>query len=153
MYEPSYYNGWNSVVPNGMFCEAALTNAIALNYLNAMTCQSIQSSMANTTNNLHAMTQQGILSPQECRDMTILYADNQPIQIVSPLELARQQQMQAMYQQTVCAFKKYKPRLTIYDLDKLIFPDDPIRDWVEKKTAEINKKFAWADELMERMDI
>lgn len=132
---------------NGIFCEAALTNAMALNSLNAMTCQNIQSSIANVTNNLQAMTQQGILSPQECRDLNVFYADNQPMAIVSPLELAQQQRMQAMYQRAICMFKEYKPHLTIYDLDRLIFPEDPIRDWVEKKTAEIEKKFAWADQL------
>lgn len=42
---------------------------------------------------------------------------------------------------------KVKKRYTIYDLDRLIFPEDPIRDWVEKRTKEIEKKFAWADNL------
>ena len=40
-----------------------------------------------------------------------------------------------------------KKKLTIYDLARLVFPDDPIRDWVEKKTKEINEKYAWADSL------
>lgn len=40
-----------------------------------------------------------------------------------------------------------KNKLTIYDLNRLIFPFDPIRDWVEKKTKEINEKYAWAEEL------
>ncbi len=42
---------------------------------------------------------------------------------------------------------KVKKRLTIYDLDRLIFPEDPIRDWVEMKTKEIEKKFSLADSL------
>ena len=147
MYGPTYYNGCNSIIPNGIFCEAALTNAMALNSLNAMTCQNIQSNMANVTNNIQAMTQQGILSPQECREMNVFYADNQPMKIVSPLEFAQQQRMQAIYQKTTRMFKEYKPCLTIYDLDRLVFPEDPIRDWVEKKVDEIEKKFAWANEL------
>lgn len=63
----------------------------------------------------------------------VVYADDKPFAVSNPIT--------------------YKKHLTIYDLDRLIFPEDPIRDWVEKKTKEIDKKFAWADELMERMDI
>lgn len=37
--------------------------------------------------------------------------------------------------------------ISIYDLDRLIFPFDPIRDWVEKKVKRINEKYAWAEEL------
>lgn len=40
-----------------------------------------------------------------------------------------------------------KKQYTIYDLDRFIFPEDPIRDWVERKVAEINKKYAWIDQL------
>lgn len=40
-----------------------------------------------------------------------------------------------------------KNKLTIYDLNRLIFPFDPIRDWVEKKTKEINEKYAWTNSL------
>jgi len=50
----------------------------------------------------------------------------------------------------VNVYGKPKKKLTIYDLDQLIFPFDPIRDWVEKKTKEINKKYAWAEELSGR---
>lgn len=76
----------------------------------------------------------------------VLYADNMPV--------ATYDASKKLYEDAINTMKTYeKKRLTIYDLDRLIFPDDPIRDWVEKKTAEINKKFAWADEFMERMDI
>ena len=44
-------------------------------------------------------------------------------------------------------FKKSKRKLTIYDLDRLIFLFDPIRDWVEKEVKRINEKYAWAEEL------
>lgn len=40
-----------------------------------------------------------------------------------------------------------KPKTNIFDLDRLIFPEDPIRDWVEKKVSEINAKYAWADKI------
>ena len=45
-------------------------------------------------------------------------------------------------------FQHYeKPKTNIFDLDRLIFPFDPIRDWVEKKTKEIDEKYAWTDLL------
>lgn len=44
-----------------------------------------------------------------------LYSDNVPIEITT----------------------EKKKTETIFDLDRLMFPDDPIRDWVEKKTHEI----------------
>ena len=47
----------------------------------------------------------------------------------------------------VNVYGKPKKKLTIYDFDRLIFPFDPIRDWVEKKIKEINEKYAWAEEL------
>lgn len=40
-----------------------------------------------------------------------------------------------------------KPKTDIFDLDRLIFPEDPIRDWVEKRVAEINAKYAWVDKI------
>lgn len=40
-----------------------------------------------------------------------------------------------------------KPKTTIFDLDRLIFPEDPIRDWVEKRVAEIESKYLWADKI------
>ena len=57
-----------------------------------------------------------------------LYADNKPIDSFYTSEAS-------------------KKRYTIYDLDRFIFPEDPIRDWVERKVAEINKKYAWVDKL------
>lgn len=44
-----------------------------------------------------------------------------------------------------------KKRYTIYDLDRLIFPEDPIRDWTEKRVAEIEKKFEKWDDILETM--
>lgn len=52
---------------------------------------------------------------------------------------------------TMCAqstsYTPYKKKLTIYDIQKLIFPEDPIRDWVEKKTREIEERYKWVNEL------
>lgn len=38
-----------------------------------------------------------------------------------------------------------KKKLTIYDLARFIFPEDPIRDYVEKKVAEIEERYRWID--------
>lgn len=35
----------------------------------------------------------------------------------------------------------------IEKLDKLIFPIDPIRDWVESEVERISKKYAWLNEV------
>lgn len=40
-----------------------------------------------------------------------------------------------------------KKKLTLYDLQRLIFPEDPIRDWVERKTREIEERYKWVDKL------
>ena len=40
-----------------------------------------------------------------------------------------------------------KKKLTIYDLARLVFPDDPIRDYVEKKVTEIEERYRWIDEF------
>lgn len=38
-------------------------------------------------------------------------------------------------------------KLTIYDFARLVFPDDPIRDYVEKKVTEIEERYRWIDEF------
>lgn len=43
--------------------------------------------------------------------------------------------------------QKEKVIRNIYDLDKIIFPFDPIRDWTEKKCKEIEEKYKWLDEV------
>lgn len=72
----------------------------------------------DTFNNLRMENENGL---------NILYADNKPIMDLSHYE--------------------EKPKTDIFDLDRLIFPEDPIRDWVEKRVAEINAKYAWADKI------
>ena len=35
----------------------------------------------------------------------------------------------------------------IEKMDKLIFPNDPIRDWVENEVERISRKYAWTDQI------
>lgn len=87
---------------------------------------------------INMMYRIGVISMKEERDYlsskyvtsfdSTFYADNKPIASLDSLQ-------------------KPKKHYTIYDLDKFIFPEDPIRDWVERKVAEINKKYAWIDQL------
>lgn len=89
----------------------------------------------NEANTLHNV---GVMTTQEEREHLFdkyvtsrnytLYADNKPIDSFYTSEAPEK-------------------RYTIYDLDRFIFPEDPIRDWVERKVAEINKKYAWVDQL------
>lgn len=41
----------------------------------------------------------------------------------------------------------YRKESLIERLDKLIFPIDPIRGWVENEIERISKKRAWIDEV------
>lgn len=89
-------------------------------------------------NEADALRNVGVMTTQEAREYLFdkyvtsrnytLYADNKPID-------------------SFYSSETLKKRYTIYDLDKFIFPEDPIRDWVKRKVAEINKKYAWVDKL------
>lgn len=39
-----------------------------------------------------------------------------------------------------------KKKLTLDELNKILFPDDPIRDWSEKTLAAIEAKYAWLND-------
>lgn len=141
MYGPAYCNNWNPVAPNMMFCNPMFpygTYTPALNTANSMAQNTVQASIQETCAGLKTANQQ--MANVNFSSLDIKYLENAYF-------------IQTAFDRTINQFEKPKQRLTIYDLDRLIFPEDPIRDWVEKKTKEIDKKFAWADELMERMDI
>lgn len=42
---------------------------------------------------------------------------------------------------------KEEKRLTIEELDLLLFPNDPIRDWIKKEIKRIEKKYKWIEEI------
>lgn len=106
--------------------------------------QNMNQSIASTANAAYNMYSHNIFSANELRacccdtmydsmcnsisapQFDKFYADNAPVESM----------LQAKSHKT-----------TIFDLDRLIFPEDPIRDWVEKKVSEINAKYAWADKI------
>ena len=48
---------------------------------------------------------------------------------------------------SMCQYIPPKRESWIERLDRLIFPADPIRDWVESEIERISKKYAWIDEV------
>lgn len=75
-----------------------------------------------------------LTSKINCLNDITYYADNIPVASLNEDEIT-------------IIHDQPKNKLTIYDLNRLIFPFDPIRDWVEKKTKEINEKYAWTNSL------
>lgn len=53
--------------------------------------------------------------------------------------------------QNICQIEykeeKKEKRLTIEELDLLLFPDNPIRDWIEKEVKRIEEKYKWIEEI------
>lgn len=44
------------------------------------------------------------------------------------------------------AMPKPKKKLTLEELNRILFPDDPIRDWSERTLATIEAKYAWLND-------
>lgn len=68
------------------------------------------------------------------------------------LQQKLQMQMQQAYIPTVPRFStNTEPKKTIirniFDLDRFVFPENPIREWSERKAKEIEEKFKWVDEV------
>lgn len=43
--------------------------------------------------------------------------------------------------------EKKEKRLTIEELDLLLFPDNPIREWSEKEIKKIEEKYKWVEKI------
>lgn len=48
---------------------------------------------------------------------------------------------------SMCQYIPLKQESWIERMDRLIFPVDPIRDWVESEIKRISRKYAWIDEV------
>ena len=78
-----------------------------------------------------------LTSKINCLNDITYYADNIPVASLNEDEIT-------------IIHDQPKNKLTIYDLNQLIFPFDPIRDWVKKEVKRINEKYAWAEEIFGR---
>lgn len=105
-------------------------------YMNMFQCGiSDMNRIRETAQNVaNSINREILTSKINCLNNITYYADNIPVVSLNEDEI-------------VIVHDQPKNKLTIYDLNRLIFPFDPIRDWVEKKTKEINEKYAWADSL------
>lgn len=43
---------------------------------------------------------------------------------------------------------KPKKKLDIYALDRVLFPYDPIRDYIERQVSSIEQRYNWLDEYL-----
>lgn len=67
---------------------------------------------------------------------------------ISNLQVSMYTQNKLALQYTPSYKEKTKPTIkSIFDLEKIIFPNNPIRDWSEKKCKEIEEKYKWLDEV------
>lgn len=113
-----YYNSWYPITSCcSDMCQASQDSILRMQ-------QSIQQAQIN------ACTSEGFNRLNKSIYNTIYYADNAPYY--------------GLNEDCVVEIPK-KKKLTIYDLARLIFPDDPIRDYVEKKVAEIEERYRWID--------
>lgn len=141
------YSPCPNIIPSMLLCNSILHSTLhnsALNTANNISQNTIQASTQNVFSNIQAMNQQ---ATGACFIDYSHNIDNAPISQMDIKYLENAYFIQTAYDRAINQFGKTKPRLTIYDLDRLIFPEDPIRDWVTKRVAEIEKKFAWADQL------
>lgn len=128
-----YYNGFNNNALSLGVCY------MALNYLNNPLYFSMNQSVSQSVNAWNQCQEQLLQSK----------IDNLKYQM---LESKLNMQMQQAVIPTVTfpyAYTEQKKKVvrSIYDLDKIIFPCDPIRDWTEKKCKEIEEKYKWLDEV------
>lgn len=63
----------------------------------------------------------------------------------SQIDTLRYQMLQTQLQsQMIQSFMPRRPKEPdVFELDKILFPDNPIRDWREKRCGEIEDKYKW----------
>lgn len=122
------------------FCDTALGLGLcymALNYANNPLYFSMNQNVSQTVNAWNQYQNQCLQSQ----------IDNLKYQMLQS-ELQMQQSMiPTVTPITMWSEPKKTVIRNVYDLDRIIFPNDPIRDWVEKKEKEIEERFKWVDEV------
>ena len=131
MYDP-YYPNCNAWYPLSScysdMCQASLDSIVRMQQKAQQA--SLDSVLRAQQSKLNAYTFEGFNRLNHSICNTIYYADNVPYY--------------GLNEDCVVEVPK-KKKLTIYDLARLVFPDDPIRDYVEKKVAEIEERYGWID--------
>lgn len=128
-----YYNGFNNNALGLGLC------LMALNYANNPLYFSMNQSVSQSVN-----------AWNQCQEeMLQTKIDNLKYQMLQS-QINMQMQQAMIPTVTFPSFyteQKKKVIRSIYDLDKIIFHFDPIRDWAEKKCKEIEEKYKWLDEV------
>lgn len=102
----------------------------------------LQATMAR----MQAELQLAVQGRAECGRMirdTINYVQRSPAQIHANAELMYR--CSALSSPMPGIAQPYKKKLTLAELDRILFPFDPIRDWSDREVARIEAKYAWLD--------
>lgn len=117
------------------FCETALGLGLcqmALNTAINPLCYSLDTSIDQTRNYWNSLQQ---------RIDDLNYR-------ISNLQVSMYTQNKLALQYNPFYKEEKKPKIkSIFDLEKIVFPDNPIRDWAEKKYKEIDEKYKWIYEV------
>ena len=135
MYNPYYpnYNAWYPLSScYSDMCQASPDSILILRMQQKIQQASLDSILRAQKSKLNACIATRFNELSYDIDTTLYYADNIPYYGLN---------------EDLVIEEPKKKKLTIYDLARLVFPDDPIRDYVEKKVAEIEERYRWIDEF------
>lgn len=122
------------------FCDTALGLGLcymALNYANNPLYFSMNQNVSQTVNAWNQYQNQ-------CLQNQI---DNLKYQMLQSQLQMQQSMIPTVTFPTTWSEPKKTVIRNVYDLDRILFPNDPIRDWVDKKEKEIEERFKWVDEV------
>lgn len=122
------------------FCDNALGLGLcymALNYANNPLYFSMNQNFSQTVNAWNQYQNQCLQSQ----------IDNLKYQMLQSQLQMQQSMIPTITFPTMWSETKKTVIRNVYDLDRILFPNDPIRDWVEKKEKDIEEKFKWLDEV------
>lgn len=126
-----YYNSWYPITAcSSDMCQASQDSILKMQQ--SMQQAQIDASLRIQQSRLNSYISNGFNKLNHSICNTIFYTDNVPYY--------------GLNEECVVESPK-KKKLTIYDLARLVFPEDPIRDYVEKKVAEIEERYRWIDEF------
>lgn len=126
-----YYKSWCPITAcSSDMCQASQDSILKMQQ--SMQQAQIDASLRIQQSRLNSYISNGFNKLNHSICNTIFYADNVPYY--------------GLNEECVVESPK-KKKLTIYDLARLVFPEDPIRDYVEKKVAEIEERYRRIDEF------